>query len=122
MSDYRPTSEWNAASLWLTKMEGRFIQAEDASISLNGSKWFHTLNVIKKNLKDDMNDKEKIYIEEHKNKCNALLSKRCNNRKYYSYISTETYTALEEYEEFLRDIYKKAGYKSKVKDDPRFAI
>ena len=124
MEAARDQSEFNFALSFLNRLNTWFYAASEAAINLDPFNWFHALMIIRRELSDDMKGEEMKRADEYKNSINQMLPRAMQKIQFAGSkeISSELYDQLDSFEIFLRGIVKSAGYKSKFKDDPRFAL
>ncbi len=122
--DIKDVSEFNDAIGTLGRMNSLWYNADESAMNLDAHQWYHTLLPLTRELITDMNEKEeeesKELIENIDPLMAAYIKKKQNNPE--TEVPRELYTKLHEFEIFLRRIYDRAGYKTKRRDDPRYAI
>jgi len=124
MAEHREQSEFNYAVSFLNRINFLFWECGNCSREMNAHGWFSALATIRREMSDDMSDTELIASNVFMNDINAKVNQpRPRNQALSGMqeISSDLYNNLDSFEIFLRKIIKKAGYKTKVKDDPRFA-
>lgn len=124
MEEAREQSEFNYAVSFLNRLNMWFYVASEAAMNLNPHSWFHSLLAIRRELSDDMKKEEVNKANDYKNKINGMLPQVMRMAQFtgVTEIPAQLYELLDGFEIFLREVVKKAGYKTKVKDDPRFAM
>jgi len=120
----RDQSEFNYAIEWLKRLDEGFSVAFYAAMGLDAFTWYHSLIGIRRMLSDDMKKEEREKANEFKLKINNVLPQAMRQNMFNgsNQIPGELYELLDGFEIYLRDIVKKSGYKTKVKEDPRFAL
>lgn len=121
--EQKEQSEFNYAVSFLNRLNNWFYLAGLSSFNCEADKWFHALLNVSKEMYDDMSKDDRI---KNQDSITVLIptinSYIVQSQKYNTkQISSETYMLLYDYECFLRIVVKEAGYKTKFKDDPRFA-
>ena len=124
----RDQSEFNDAANYVGRINSLLATADQASMELDANMWFHTLNSLKRELSTKMQEtkerNEKHMARKFMLDCNSHLSNYANaaKRTGRNEIPFDFYMLLDEYEEFLREIYKKSGLEGKTFDDARKAL
>ena len=123
MPEFREQSDFNDAIGTVGRMNGLLYVCDQTSGDLDVHSWyFKGLLPFSRELSDDMKDKEKEKVKEFKEIIDPELNifmKNANRGKQE--VPCKLYNLLNDFENFLRDVWRKAGYKTKMKDDPRFA-
>jgi hypothetical protein len=125
MGEERQQSEFNMAVSYLNRLNALFYAADDASISLDATSWFHTLMAIERELSTEMNsENERKKFKEARTKINDLLLKNTqqNKRTGQQEMLAELYDALHDFETDLRMILKEAGLQNRNVDDAMKAL
>jgi len=124
MAEARDQSEFNYAVSFLNRLNMWFYIANEAAMTLNPFNWFHALLAIRRELSDDMTKEEIKKSGEYKTKINEMLPRVIRQKEFTgnNEIPGELYEELDHFEIFLRNVVKKAGYKTKLREDPRFAL
>lgn len=116
----RDQSEFNFAISFLNRLNNWFYQAGLSAYELDGDGWYYALLNIKREIFDDMKEGEQEEAQQFMKDLNGML--HTGKKKERSKLTPDIYEKLDAYECFLRLIIKKAGYKTKFAEDPRFAL
>lgn len=108
---------------FLNRVNTSFYILAEARRNLDSFSFFNELLILRAEFCDDMTPKEIEISNSYKKRLHPMIQSELKKNKGNGYqISQELYDELDDFEMFLRQIYKSAGYKSKFKDDPRFAL
>lgn len=119
----RETSEFNDALGFLGRMNILFMGCIRSRMDTDAYSWFNCLLAMNAELWDDMSKPERDESMTKRQGLSPLMSKHHKTLSNIGMVAIEPtlHDALDDYERFLRDIYRKSGYKTKMADDPRFA-
>lgn len=115
----RDKSEWNEAANFTDRLNDLFMIVHTAAFGMNLKLWYTGLERIRIELNDDMKEKEQKEIKKLSDELRSMVYYDVKNSKQ---ITPTLHAKLTELEEQLREIYKVAGWKTKVMDDPRFSL
>jgi len=113
-------SEFNYAISFLNRINGWLCISGEEAFNCNAVGWFHALLVVLREISDDVKPENLAIFEIDRKAINARMNSE-NTRNVKNTISTELYDLLHDFEIKLRIEIKKAGYKTKYSQDPRFA-
>jgi len=122
--DGRDKSEFNMAVAFLNRLNYLLYSCNEASMNLDAYAWFTTLLRIRMELIDDMQPEEKKEANKH---IDSLAQKVMNQSKVMNKtgrndIPWDLYREIDNFEIFLREVCKKAGYKSRFQDEAGKAL
>lgn len=138
--DYMDESEFNMAVSFLNRMNLYFYRADEASMNLQPFQWFHSLMVVYRELSTELKEEEEIeWMGEKREKKPdgtiefvrvktgkiELINKDIiqENRAHKgANISSKLYMDLHKFDIFIRQVLKRAGLLTKMKEDPRKAV
>jgi hypothetical protein len=120
----RIQSEFNYAVSFLNRINVLFYTCDDAAMRLKSSDWFHSLLALRRELSDDMTEKELTKSNKYRDDLHPMIALNSRNSALSGTedIDQELYTKLDEFELFLRKVLRRAGYKTKFSDDPSRAL
>jgi len=113
-------SEFNYAISFLNRINGWLCIAGEMAYDCNPVGWFHALLVVLREMSDDINETVLKSFEKDRKEINSMIIID-NKQNVKNIISQDLYDKLHEFEIKLRIEIKKAGYKTKYSQDPRFA-
>lgn len=115
----KPQSEFNMAVSYLSQLNMWFFRAGEASANLDAFNWYHSLMVLFRQLSTEMNDTELTKWNAESEQINNMIMREIisNKRNRTQGISPTLYKKLHEFELYLRNILKRAGLQTKLKDD-----
>ena len=113
-------SEFNYAVSFLNRVNGWLCIAGEMAYDCNPVGWFHALLVVLREISDDMKDDVLKSFEDDRKKINQMITTD-NKQNIKNIINQDLYDELHSFEIKLRCEIKKAGYKTKYSQDPRFA-
>lgn len=122
MDEFKPMdgkSEFNSAIAVMNRMNFWFARAEEAQQKRDYSEWFMCLVNNHMLLADDMKKEDYIASDKNMDERNAFVCDCIRNKgKSVSYIEFKKFV---DWQLLLMRVFKYAGYKTKIKDDPRFS-
>lgn len=118
MEEQRHKSIMNDALGFLSRCNWWWLQSEIARIENNAFNWHNALKVLRSNLYDDMKEKEKEEIKLIETRCDEVIYRHINkiNRTGNNSVSPDVYYNLRIFDDFLRNIWRQAGYKTKFEE------
>jgi hypothetical protein len=124
MEEQQLKSEFNSAIAFLNRINLLVSIADSSAMKLDMSGWYHSLLVLNRELSNYMKAEElksnNLFIERLKKPMSDYLN--IKKMRGLVPIKDDLYWTLNDYEIFLRRIFKDTGMESKMQDDPSRAI
>jgi len=122
--EFKGQSEYHSAFVTMARMNNLFYLCDFYSGEMDAFNWFwRGLMPLQRELSDDMKQKE---LDDCINWLNKISDKIDKHTKAIDSnktgMSAELYKDLDAFEKVLRQIHRRAGYKTKEKEDARHAI
>ena len=117
----REQSDFNFAITFLTRLNYALVMCMEGSISYDMERWWQGLDILYRELSDDMKEDEIKKLETELKEIEPEVTQFIKNRNNGSEneITPQTYHKLRDIEMTLRKIIRAAGYKTRMKDDYR---
>lgn len=111
-------SEFNYAISFLNRLNVNFYQLAEAKQNLDIYAWCNTLVTLFCEMSDDIDKKDMSAQKEKLKQIYSKVNQEVHNFNSFGKleVSPKIYWELINFELYLRDVIKKAGYKSKYKD------
>ena len=124
MIDERQKSEFSGDVSYLNRLNYYFFLAGTASMELNAHSWYHSLQVLFRELSTEMKEEEITKWNKESEKINELIKDNLEEQQNtgMTSISPELYKELHNYELFLRGILKSAGLQNRMKEGAENAL
>lgn len=115
--DGRAQSEFNDAIGYLARLNAIFLSCDESSSVMDMMTWFNNLQILKRELSNEMTEAELKDVQTRLKKINEILPRKVNGR-----VDPQVYDELDQLEIFMRRIYKKAGLQNRTIEDPSKAL
>jgi hypothetical protein len=124
MEEQELKSEFNSAIAFLNRINLLLSICDSSAMGLRMSEWYHALLVINRELSNYMKPLELTESHNFIARLKRPVSEYLNIKKLRGLapIKDELYWTLNDFEIFLRRIFKGTGMESKMQDDPSRAI
>lgn len=119
----RDQSEFNMAVSYLNRLNNLFYLTGNAAISLDMYSWYHSLQVLFRELSTEMKDPEINQLEKDSQVILGLLARHMKRTGAGpALVSPELYSKLHKFEMHLRRVMKESGLQTKIMDNAMLAL
>jgi hypothetical protein len=109
---------------YLGRLNTLFYLCNESAMTLDASKWFHSLLNLYREVSTEMKPPEIEKAEQYRNNINSQISQWHHHATTTGQrqLQPELYDALHNFELLIRNVVKKAGLQGKTKGDPGAAL